>query len=220
MTVDRASLTFDALGLRALADAPARARLEDTGNTAAIEFAVGVGVLISEAGRLGDDVVRGHPKKKARSVYYEVSKRAQGTHLSKNHVFFRSSCIPLQWTPGAGQDSRRTDTQPDQSKRPEFVNVSSISASTRAVGTSKGFLFEDNHLPRVTAVLFECLPAPPRRSSPGPLPLMPYTYFVPAACEPLQVPVPLELDLRLALGQWQHTHARPTCRPSTIKSIS
>ena len=61
VTVDRASLTYDALGLRALADAPVRARLEDTGSAAAIEVAVGVGVLVNEAGRLEDDVVRGHP---------------------------------------------------------------------------------------------------------------------------------------------------------------
>ena len=62
VTVDRASLTFDALGLRAVADGPVRARLEDTGGAAGIKVTVGVGVLISEAGlRHGDDVVRGHP---------------------------------------------------------------------------------------------------------------------------------------------------------------
>jgi hypothetical protein len=59
VTVDRASLTFDALGLKALADAPVRARLEDAGSTAAIEVAVGVGVLVSEADRLGDECVGG-----------------------------------------------------------------------------------------------------------------------------------------------------------------
>ncbi len=61
VTVDRASLTYDALSLRTLADAPFRARLEDTGNAAAIKVAVGVGVLVSEAGRLG-----GHPLVTAR----------------------------------------------------------------------------------------------------------------------------------------------------------
>ena len=61
VTVDRASLTFDALGLRAVAYGPVRARLEDTGGAAGIKVTVGVGVLISEAGlRHGDDVVRGH----------------------------------------------------------------------------------------------------------------------------------------------------------------
>lgn len=61
VTVDWASLTFDALGLRALADAPARARFKNTGSAAAIEVTVGVGVIVSEAGRLGNDVVRSHP---------------------------------------------------------------------------------------------------------------------------------------------------------------
>jgi hypothetical protein len=53
VTVDRASLTFDALGLRALADLPVGARLEDTGSATAIKVAVGVGILVSEADRLG-----------------------------------------------------------------------------------------------------------------------------------------------------------------------
>ena len=55
VTVDRAGLTFDALGLRALADGPVRARLEDTGSAAGIKVAVSVGVFVSEA-----DIVRGH----------------------------------------------------------------------------------------------------------------------------------------------------------------
>jgi hypothetical protein len=60
MTVDWASLTFNALGLRALADVPVRARLEDTGSTTAIEVTVGIGVLVSEASCLGDIIVLGH----------------------------------------------------------------------------------------------------------------------------------------------------------------
>lgn len=45
-------LRLNALGLRALGYVPVRARLEDTGNAAAMEFAVGVGVLAGEAGHL------------------------------------------------------------------------------------------------------------------------------------------------------------------------
>ncbi len=59
MTVDGASLTNDTLGLRTLAYGPARASLVDTGNAAAVKVAVGVGILVREAG-LVDDVVRGH----------------------------------------------------------------------------------------------------------------------------------------------------------------
>lgn len=65
MPVDWARLTDDALGLRALAYAPLRARLEDTGS--ATEVGVGVAVVVGEAG-LGDgDVVRGHPLAIARA---------------------------------------------------------------------------------------------------------------------------------------------------------
>ena len=60
MTVDWASLTNDALGLRAFAYVPGRARLEGTGSAAAREVAIGVGVFVGEAGHLGDDVVHGH----------------------------------------------------------------------------------------------------------------------------------------------------------------
>ncbi len=59
MTVDGANLTNDALGLKTLAYGPARASLVDTGNAAAVKVAVGVGILVREAG-LVDDVVRGH----------------------------------------------------------------------------------------------------------------------------------------------------------------
>lgn len=53
VTVDRASLTDDAQGHRALVYRLVRTRLEDTGSAAAIKVAVGVGVLVGEAGRLG-----------------------------------------------------------------------------------------------------------------------------------------------------------------------
>ena len=58
--MDWASLTFDALGLRATVDGPFRARLVDTVSTAGIEVAVGVGVIVREERLLGDDVIRGH----------------------------------------------------------------------------------------------------------------------------------------------------------------
>jgi len=55
MTVDRAHLTFNALGLRAIVDMLVRARLEDTQShsaatvTVTIEVTVGNGVLFSQA---------------------------------------------------------------------------------------------------------------------------------------------------------------------------
>ena len=62
VTVDRASLTFNALGLRAFAGVPVRARLEYAGRAAAIEVFIGVGVVFSQAGRRGDVVVRGQER--------------------------------------------------------------------------------------------------------------------------------------------------------------
>lgn len=47
VTVDRASLTFNALE-SALAVGPARARFKDTGSVAAIEVTVSVGIIVSE----------------------------------------------------------------------------------------------------------------------------------------------------------------------------
>lgn len=55
VTVDRVGQTLDALGLRALADKPVRARLEDAGSAARVKVVGGVGVLFGEA-----DAVRGH----------------------------------------------------------------------------------------------------------------------------------------------------------------
>ena len=53
MTVNRAHLTFNALGLRAIVDMIVRARLEDTQShsaaTVTIEVTVGIGVLFSQA---------------------------------------------------------------------------------------------------------------------------------------------------------------------------
>ena len=57
VTIDRTSLTFDALGLRAFAGVPIRASLEYAGRATAIEVVVGVGVVFSEADRRGDVVV-------------------------------------------------------------------------------------------------------------------------------------------------------------------
>ncbi len=63
MTVYRAGLTFDAPILRALADGPFRARLEDTRSSSGIKAIVGVRVLVSEA-----DVVRGHVRNAKRQL--------------------------------------------------------------------------------------------------------------------------------------------------------
>ena len=59
VTVDRASLTFDALGLRTFGDVPVRARLEYAGSAAAIEVFVGVWVVFSEARRVRGELERG-----------------------------------------------------------------------------------------------------------------------------------------------------------------
>ena len=61
MMVDRSSLTYNALGLRALANVPLGTRREYTRSAAAIEVAVGIGVFVGKAGGLGEHVVRGHP---------------------------------------------------------------------------------------------------------------------------------------------------------------
>jgi len=54
MTVDRAHLTFNALGLRAIVDTSVRATLEDTKShsAATIEVTIGIGVLFSQASLL------------------------------------------------------------------------------------------------------------------------------------------------------------------------
>lgn len=67
MTVDWASLTFDALGLRTFADVPVRARLEYAGSAAAIEVIVGVWIVLSEACR--HVVVHGELEKGSRGPW-------------------------------------------------------------------------------------------------------------------------------------------------------
>ena len=120
-----------------VADAPIRARLEDTGNAAAVAVAAGVGVLISEAGRLGDDVVCGHPKKKGKvSILRDKQENARDTHFSKIVCF--SDQVAFPWS-GTLVDSRRTDT----TRNPNGPSSSAFPASRPAQklwGLQKGFL--------------------------------------------------------------------------------
>ena len=53
MTVHQASLAGDTLARGSLAYRPVRARLVDAGSTRTIEVAIGVRVLLGEAGPLG-----------------------------------------------------------------------------------------------------------------------------------------------------------------------
>ena len=70
VTVDRANLTVYALGLRALAYRPVRARLEVTGSATIIEVAVGIWIHVSKVGLLGDDnVVRNHNMQRKRNKF-------------------------------------------------------------------------------------------------------------------------------------------------------
>lgn len=57
MTINQVRLTDDALGQRCLVYRPVKARLVDIGSTRTIEVAIGVWVLLSEVGCLGNNVV-------------------------------------------------------------------------------------------------------------------------------------------------------------------